>query len=68
MKRHTHLKIVTRQRPASAALSPVWELFYLSESLLGLIGGYAGLGLQFLGGITAFLQVISDIKGGPSQS
>lgn len=68
MKRQSHLNLLTRQRPASAALSPIWELFYLSESLLGLLGGYAGLGLQFLGGITAFLQVISDLKGGPSQS
>ena len=68
MKQSRHLRSVSRQRPSAAALSPVWELFYLAESFFGLFGTYAGLGLEFLNGITSLTQTILDLKGGSSQT
>ena len=68
MKHATHLRTVTKRRPSSAALGPIWELIYISESLLGLFGTFASFGLQFLGGFTALAQVLADLKGGSSQT
>ena len=68
MKQTSHLRSVSRQRPSAAALSPIWELFYLTESFLGLFGTYAGLGLQFLNGYTSLAQTILSLKGGSSQT
>jgi hypothetical protein len=68
MKHHFHLRSVTRRRPASAALSPIWELIFISESVLGLFGTFFGFGLQFLSGITAFTQALAGLKGDSSES
>jgi hypothetical protein len=68
MKHATHLRTVTQRRPSSAALSPIWEFIYISESLLGLFGTFASFGLQFLGGFTSLAQVLADLKAGPPQT
>jgi hypothetical protein len=63
MKPTSHVRAVTKRRPSTAALSPIWELIFISESLLGLFGSFAGFGLQFLGSITALVEAVADVKG-----
>lgn len=60
--------ITPKQRPAPAALSPIWELIYISESVLGLFGTFAGFGLQFLGGITALIEALANLLGSAAQT
>lgn len=57
-----------KRRPSPAALSPIWELIYISESVLGLFGTFAGFGLQFLGGITALIEALASLFGSPAQT
>ncbi len=55
-----------KQRPAKAALTPIWEFIFISESFLGLFGGFAGIGLEFLSAITSLTLALADFFGGPS--
>lgn len=68
MKNYRHPRAVKTYHPSPAALTPLWELFFLSESFLGLLGSFAGLGFQFLGGITSLVQALADLFGGSSQT
>lgn len=68
MSQHSHLRNLTRRPPARAALSPIWELIFISESLLSLVGTFFGFGLQFLSGITAFTQALAGLKGDSGES
>ena len=66
MNKQPPARTFSKQRPALAALSPIWELIFLSESLLGLFGSFASLGLGFLGGVTSLVQALADLFGSPS--
>ena len=57
-----------KHRPAFAALTPIWELIFIFESLLGLFGGFAGIGLQFLSAVTSLTLALADFFGESSES
>ncbi|MCC6153531.1 MAG: hypothetical protein IT367_07210 [Candidatus Hydrogenedentes bacterium] len=52
--------------PARAALTPIWEFIFISESFLGLFGGFAGIGLQFLSALTSLTLALADFFGDSS--
>lgn len=43
MKRTTHIRALTKGRPAVAELTPIWELIYITEALLRVFGTALGL-------------------------
>ncbi|GMW02111.1 MAG: hypothetical protein AMXMBFR84_32470 [Candidatus Hydrogenedentota bacterium] len=49
MKTATHIRTLTRTRPASAALQPVWELIYVGQAMLGLVQSWVTILLQLKG-------------------
>ncbi|NUM56124.1 MAG: hypothetical protein HUU46_20985 [Candidatus Hydrogenedentes bacterium] len=57
-----------KARPALAALSPIWELIFISESVLGLFGSFASIGLSFLSAVTSLTLALAELFGGATES
>lgn len=68
MTHSTPAHTVAKPRPALAALSPIWELIFISESLIGLFGGFASIGLSFLSALTSLTLALAELFGGPAET
>lgn len=65
---HSRTILSVKKGPAKAALTPIWEFIFISESFLGLFGSFAGIGLEFLSAITSLTLALADFFGGSSES
>lgn len=46
---------LSANRPAKAALEPIWEFIYIAEALLGLLGTAQNFFVSFLQALAGFL-------------